>query len=150
MDLNTVLKSEKQSLLESAVKMLKSVRLTHYEKSPAETTHMRIESLYSVMSECVSSKQIIPMLSYTEKIANERHAEGFDLYEVHSAFNILEEIIWNEIVKRFPPNELALALGTISTVLGAGKEHFAQTYVSLAANKKAPSLNLRALFEGAD
>ncbi|MGD9899924.1 MAG: hypothetical protein AB7T22_12435 [Calditrichaceae bacterium] len=150
MDLNTVLKSEKRIILESAINMMNRVRLTHYEKSPAETTSVRIETLYEVMNECVLSKQIIPMLSYTEKIANERHAEGFDLYEVHSAFNILEETIWKEIVKQVPPDELAVALGTVSTVLGAGKEHFAQTYVSLAANKKAPSLNLRALFDGAE
>lgn len=42
----------------------------------------------------------------------------------------------------------AEALGSISTVLGAGKDMRARTYVSLAAQAKVPSLDLKALFAG--
>ena len=51
-------------------------------------------------------------------------------------------------MKNISPNELAESLGLISTVLGAGKDTLARTYVSLASKTKAPSLNLQSLFSG--
>ena len=47
-----------------------------------------------------------------------------------------------------PPDELARALGLVSTVLGAAKDSLARAYVSLASQTKAPSLDLSALFKG--
>ena len=44
--------------------------------------------------------------------------------------------------------ELARALGLVSTVLGAAKDSLARAYVSLASQTKAPSLDLSALFKG--
>jgi hypothetical protein len=46
------------------------------------------------------------------------------------------------------PDELADAIGVVATVLGAGKDSLARTYVSLAAERHVPSLDLTALFRG--
>ena len=77
-----------------------------------------------------------------------RYTAGFDLWEVQTAFNVLEEAIWVRVFKSVPPDALAEALGLVSTVLGAGKDTLARKYVSLASKTKAPSLNLQSLFSG--
>jgi hypothetical protein len=67
---------------------------------------------------------------------------------VQTAYNVLEEAIWLRILKDLQPAQYAEALGLVSTVLGAGKDALARTYVSLASKAKAPSLNLQSLFAG--
>ena len=37
------------------------------------------------------------MVEYAQQIAKERYADKFDLQEVQSAFNMLEEVIWKTI-----------------------------------------------------
>jgi len=49
-----------------------------------------------------------------------------------------------------PPDELAEAVGLLSTILGFGKDALARTYVSLASHRRVPSLDLSALFSGVD
>lgn len=90
------------------------------------------------------------MLEYASKIAEERFQSGFDLFEVQTAFNVLEEIIWKKIINELPPQDYAEALGMISTVFGAGKDMLATTYVSLASKIKTSSMDYRALFAGTD
>ena len=90
------------------------------------------------------------MIAHAETIARERFEAGFDLSEVQTAFNVLEEAIWVRVLKNLPPNELAEALGLISTVLGGGKDALARSYVTLASKTKSPSLNLQSLFAGTE
>jgi hypothetical protein len=73
---------------------------------------------------------------------------GFDLHEVHTAYNVLEEEIWKVILKDINPNEVGNALGLISTILGTGKETLALTYISLTGKSKPKSLDLSELFKG--
>jgi hypothetical protein len=46
------------------------------------------------------------------------------------------------------PARRAESLGLLTTVLGAGKDALARSYVSLASRQHVPSLDLRALLEG--
>ena len=57
--------------------------------------------------------------------------------------------MWRRVVAAEPPDALAECIGLLSTVLGAGKDALARTYVSLASHRRVPSLDLSALFEGA-
>jgi hypothetical protein len=67
---------------------------------------------------------------------------------VQTAFNVLEEAMWRKIVAVTPPEHLAEAIGLLTTVLGAGKDALARTYVALATNQHVASLDLGALFQG--
>ncbi len=68
------------------------------------------------------------------------------MYEVHSAFNVLEQELWNRTIKNSRPEILGESLGYISTVLGAGKESLALAYVSLASKHRTETLNLEGMF----
>ena len=148
MDINQLLHDQSNDVLSDAEAAVARARLVHYEKSGVEHTHQRLKALYTLTARAVKEKNLGPMIAHVETIARERFEAGFDLSEVQTAFNVLEEAIWVRILKNISPNELAEALGLISTVLGAGKDTLARTYVSLASKTKAPSLNLQSLFAG--
>ncbi|MCX8105613.1 MAG: hypothetical protein N3D80_07080, partial [Ignavibacterium album] len=95
---------------------------------------------------CIRDKNLLPMSEYAGKIAKERFENGFDLYEVQTAFNVLEEELWNTVIENIEPQNLGEALGLVSTVLGAGKETLAINYVELASKQKPKRLNLEELF----
>jgi hypothetical protein len=90
------------------------------------------------------------MIQYTEKIARQRYSAGFELFEVQTAFNVLEEAIWKRILRDAEPHDIAEAIGLVSTILGAGKDSLARAYVSLATRSKAPAVDLKALFAGTE
>ena len=148
MDINQLLHDQSSDILSDAEAAIARARLAHYEKSGTEHTHQRLKALFTLASRAVKEKNLGPMVAHAETIARERFEAGFDLSEVQTAFNVLEEAIWVRILKNISPNDLAEALGLISTVLGAGKDTLARTYVSLASKTKAPSLNLQSLFGG--
>jgi hypothetical protein len=148
MDINQLLHDQSNDILSDAETAIARARLAHYEKSGTEHTHQRLKALYTLTARAVKEKNLGPMVAHAESIARERFETGFDLSEVQTAFNVLEEAIWVRVMKNISPNELAESLGLISTVLGAGKDTLARTYVSLASKTKAPSLNLQSLFSG--
>ena len=90
------------------------------------------------------------MVAYAQSVAEERFEAGYDLSEVQSAFNVLEESVWTRAVAALEPEQLAQTLGLVSTALGCGKNALARKYVSLPTRTHAPSLDLRALFGDSD
>ena len=112
------------------------------EKAGTKPTQQRLKALYGHTVCGVNERNLSPIIADAEFIAQERSMAGFDLSEIQTAFNVLEEAIWVCIMKELPPEEQAEALGLVSTVLGAGKD------ASLASKSKASSLDLRSLFSG--
>jgi hypothetical protein len=148
MELSQLLHERMGEILSEAESSLARAHLTHYEKAGEEHNRQKLKALYVLSLRAISEKNLGPMLSHAEEIARERYEAGFDLSEVQTAFNVLEEATWRFIVKNLPPAEFGEAIGLISTVLGAGKDMLGRTYVALASRSKAPSLDLRSLFAG--
>ncbi len=148
MELSQLLHERMNEILPEAESSLSRSHLTHYDKDGAEHNRQRLKALYVLTVRAIAEKNLGPMLSHAETIARERYEAGFDLAEVQTAFNVLEEAAWRFIMKNLPPAEFGEAIGMISTVLGAGKDMLGRTYVTLASKSKAPSLDLRAIFDG--
>jgi hypothetical protein len=121
--------------------------LKSYDKASLETNRYRLKKLFELCVSSVSNKNLLGMIEYSDKIARERYESGFDLHELHTAYNVLEESIWKKILEDVDPAKLGEYLGLISTVLGAGKETLALTYVSLASKIKAKTLDLSGIFQ---
>ena len=148
-ELLTLLERSRAQALEDAVRGLSRGTLPHYTASRAEQNLERLARLYDLATACVESCSLLPMTAYAREVARERYRDGFDLDEVHAAFNVLEEILWREITARLEPPQFPHALGLVSTVLGAGKQALALEYVALASrNRDVQSLDLTALFKG--
>jgi hypothetical protein len=146
MDLKELLKTQSSEILEGALQSLNCAHLKSYSKSSPGENKKKLLNLLTLTQQCVVEKKLIPMKEYAAQIAKERFDAGFDLHEVHTAFNALEEELWNRVTKNIAPDNLGEALGLISTVLGAGKEELALTYVSLASKTRTQTLNLTELF----
>ncbi len=150
MAITQLLQNHRADILAEAYQAMSRAHLKSYETSGAEQTEQRLQALCDLVVQSVKERNFVPMRAHARAIAIERFESGYDLWEVQTAFNVLEEIIWLRILKELPPAQLAEALGLVSTVLGAGKDTLARTYVSLASKTKVPSLNVQYLFAGTE
>jgi hypothetical protein len=149
MQLTQLLTEGGDAMVNDAFLAVQRSHLKSYEQHGADQTRQRLRDLFILTTRAVADRKLGPMVAHAEAIAAARYAAGFDLWEVQTAFNVLEEAIWMRIIKELPPAEYAEALGLVSTVLGAGKDALARAYVSLASKSKAPTLDLQSLFSGA-
>ena len=90
------------------------------------------------------------MFAHADTIARERFSAGYDLWEVQTLFNVLEEVVWNRILKELPPGDFAEAIGLVSTAPGTGKDTLARRYVTLAGKARVSTLYLQSLFTGTE
>jgi hypothetical protein len=150
MDLYQFLHERTNDIMTEAEQAIRRSHLKHYEKEGADAVHQKLKALYVLLARAVKERNLGPMIAHADSIARERFGSGFDLWEVQTAFNVLEEVVWNRILKELPPAEFAEALGLVSTVLGTGKDTLARKYVTLASKTKTPTLNLKSLFTGTE
>lgn len=149
MDLSRMLEESRSEAVAEAIRGLSRATLPHYTASRVEQNRERLAKLYDLTTACVATRTLLPMIEYAQGVARERYKDGFDLEEVHTAFNVLEEIIWRRITARLEPSQYPEAFGLVSTALGAGKQALAIEYVALVSrNRDVRSLDLTALFKG--
>lgn len=148
MKLHEILVNNQTDIINEAFYSLERSHLKHYDTSRADENWQRLAKLFDLTLNGIKTKSLVDIVNYSEKVAKERYESGFDLHEVHTAYNVLEESLWKIIVKEIEPSQLPESLGLISTVLGTGKESLALAYVSLASKQKVKSLNLTQLFKG--
>ena len=149
MDLVGDLQMSRAVVLEDAAGALSRSHLRHYDKAGAAESRARLERLFGLTIECLSLRTLVPIVEFAAQVAHERFDAGFGIGEVQTAFNILEEAIWYDVVPHVPPQDLADATARIGAVLGAGKDALARSWVSLASGHHAQALDLAALAEGA-
>lgn len=148
MTLDLILRDAEPHILEEAYAALQRSPATHYDSAGEQPTRQRLKDLLDLVVTAIHERDLTTVVAYSEQVARERFSSGFDISEVQTAFNALEEAMWRRVVAAEPPPELAEAIGLLSTVLGAGKDALARTYVSLASRKHVPTLDLSALFRG--
>jgi len=150
MNYTRLLERKAGEIIFEANSALSRMHLRHYEKIGLEESRQRLETLYDFMLTSIKDKNLMPVIEYIKNNAKRRFASGYDLYEVQTAINVLEEVIWRQIFENLKPEEYSEAIGLVSTVLGAAKDALAQKYVSLASDMQASSMDLLALFNGVD
>lgn len=150
MDLDAILLQAEPRVLDEAFAALQRSHVTHYEAAGERFTREKLADLFHLVVRAIRDRDLSEVVIYSEQVAVERFNGGFDVSEVQTAFNALEEAMWRRVVRGEPPTDLAEAIGLLSTVLGAGKDALARRYVSLASRRHVPSLDLSSLFQGTD
>ncbi len=150
MNLETIMREDRQSILSEAVEAVRRAHLEHYERVGIRTVHERLDDLLGMVIEAVLNRNLDPVIDHATSVATARFEAGVDLSEVQTAFNALEEALWLRILRSIPAPEQAEALGLVGTALGRGKDILARQYVSMASHARTPALNLEALFSGSD
>ena len=136
MDLAELLQRWADDLVSDALAELRQARLKHYEANSESVLHDRVATFFERATECVRNCRADPIVDYTAQIARERYNCGYDLYEVQTAINVLEEALWRRILNSLEPGDLAHALGLVNAIFGIAKDVLAQTYVSLVEQQQ--------------
>ena len=140
MDLIELLRKKETDIVDEATDSVIGSHLRHYGDANPAQTRERLKTLCDLILECLVTKSEMPMVKYAEKIAQQRFWSGFSLREVQTAFNVLEESIWSQILNEMQPNEYADAVTLVNTPLRVGKESIAAVYLSfLSKSKMRPS-----------
>ena len=148
MDVAALLVTQEDEVVDEAFAALQRSHVTHYEAAGEAFTRRGLADLFRLVVTSIGDRDLAEMSVYAEKVAEQRFDQGFDISEVQMAFNALEEAMWRRVVDGTTPDELAEAVGLLSTVLGFGKDALARKYVSLPSERHVPSLDLSALFAG--
>ena len=148
MELSDLFRSWEDDLVNEAVTELRHARLKSYIADGEEITRERVTKFIEKAMECFSLRRAEPMIEHAERISRERHAAGYDLSEVQTAINVIEEALWKRILSSVEPDELAHALGMVNAIFGMSKDVLARTYVSLATNRETPRKELDEILDG--
>lgn len=139
---------ERGAIVDAADAALRRAHAEHYEAAGEPEVRLRLVALFDQLLQVLAERDLAGIVSHAERVAEQRFDAGYDLSEVQTAFNALEEATWARAIEVLDPAELAETLGLVTTILGTGKDALARRYVSLATRTHAPSLDLRALFTG--
>ena len=148
MAVDELLVRRRDEILDKAYEGLRRSHPAHYESSGEQLTREWLTELFDIVVAALRDRRLEPVARYGELIAEQRFEAGFGIAEVQTAFNVMEETIWRHVVADLPAEDLPEALGLVGTVLGLAKDVLARRYVSLAARRHVPSLDLTALFSG--
>ena len=148
MELDVLMLESEREVLDEAYAALQRSAQAHYNAAGETFTRQWLTELFRLVVDAISTRNLGEISAYSEGVARERFEAGYDICEVQTAFNALEEAMWRRVVASEPPSELAESVGLLSTVLGFGKDAVARTYVSLASKRHVPTLDLSALFNG--
>jgi hypothetical protein len=131
MNLIELLETKAVEIINGAAAAMQRTSMKHYDSETPEQLRKKLTMLYHLTERGVKEKNVFPMISYIEKMAEERFAAGFDLQEVQTAINVLEEYMWQQIIDDLPAGAQADALRIISSILGGAKDALARKYVDL-------------------
>lgn len=146
MTLDTLLTDARAKVLDEAYAVVERSNVLHYERAGEAFTRQALTELFDRVVDSIRTRDLTPLVGHVEQLASERFEHGFDVSEVQIAVNALELAMWREVVAAVPLEQLAEAIGLLSTALGAGKDALTRKYVSLASRRHVTSLDLSALF----
>ncbi len=147
-DIATFLEGHREEILEAAGEKVARSRLTHYDAVGPEATATRLRALLDTVVASARAHRLDPATGYASSLAAERQGAGYDLNEVQTAINSVEEAAWKAITSDLPADAQANALGIVSTILGAIKDHLACSYLLGVTGHSPRTLRVETLFEG--
>ena len=148
MELAQMLIGARVEVLDDAYAGLQTTTHAHYERAGEAFTRARMGELFDLVVAAISTKELAALSAHADAIAAERFNSGFDISEVQAAFNALEVAMWRKVVEAVPLEDLADAVGLLSTVMGFAKDTLARKYISLASSRHVHSLDMSELFKG--
>jgi len=98
MEVATLLHDSADEILAAAHSAVERTQLKNYIRDGKEHTSQRLKALFVLTTRAVKERNLGPMIAHAETVARERFGAGYDIAEVQTAFNVLEEAMWTKIV----------------------------------------------------
>ncbi len=118
-------------LLDSTDNLVRS-NLKHYKKLNPENIRIRLNHLFQTLVTCVETGSCNEMVTFMDKVSDERFESGFEIHEVQTAINILEESLWRNIGKFVDNDKQVNAMKEVTGILSKAKEEMANEYAMLS------------------
>ena len=118
-------------LLDSTDNLVRS-DLEHYKKLNPENIRIRLMKLFHALIACVEAASCDKMIKHMEKVSEERFESGFEINEVETAINILEESLWRQIGKFVDSDKQVSAMKQVTCILSKAKDELANEYALLS------------------
>lgn len=115
----------------------------------SDETPRRLEALLDTLIAAAEARDLTNAVEYAGELARARFDAGYGLADVQVAMNALEEAVWRRVLAVAPADAVGEHLRVVSIVLGAAKDALARAYVSLAAARGMPAVDVGALMTGA-
>lgn len=136
------LESRTDVIVKTADNTIARRHLQHYEDSTPGVVTSRVATLLSLAIKSLRERRLDAMERYMANVADERHNDGFELREVQSAINAIEEAIWKLVMQERNPAVQVEDLGLVGMVFGAAKDALAQKYASYAGARVALTMDI--------
>jgi hypothetical protein len=148
MELIEALEGRSEALVDDAVALLEHRLVPPFKHVEPEVLKERLGKSMQTLIQALRERHPLPALEHGKRVAHARFNAGYQLEEIQTAFNALEETIWQFCVDEVDREQLAEGLVMVAHVVGAIKDQLGRTYVELASHHRAPSINTSRLFAG--
>ncbi|MFI5211978.1 MAG: hypothetical protein ACHQIH_03775 [Ignavibacteria bacterium] len=118
-------------LLDSTTCLVRA-HLPHYKQLSGEVIRFRLLKLFQALVKSIEVNSCDAMVTFMDKVSDERFEVGFELNEVQTAINILEESLWKMISEFVDDDKKTNAMKQVSCLLGKAKEELANEYAMLS------------------
>ena len=123
---------------EAAAALERHLQANDHASSPDERRRY-LRDLFELVVQCAHEGHAGPIIASSEQIAADRFVAGFDISEIQGTFNALEEVLCSHIASTFSGDQRIEALRLVNSILGAGKDTLARTYVAQASRGSSPA-----------
>ena len=138
MTLLEMLNNKPDLILLDSTEWLVRANLQHYKQLSPESIRLKLFRLFRALVKTVEVNSCSEVIKYMKNISEERFDSGYELYEVQTALNILEESLWKNIAKYVDEEKQVESLKLITCILGSAKEELAADY-SLYCKEQVPA-----------
>jgi methylmalonyl-CoA decarboxylase len=135
---SAILATVEDRVVEEAAAALERRHQAHHHAVSPEEHRRNVRDLFELVVQCVHEGRAEPIIASSQQIATNRFEAGFDIAEIRGTFNVLEEVLWRHVASTLADDQRIEALGLVNTILGAGRDALAQTYVALASRGAGP------------
>ena len=119
-------------LLDSTDSLVRA-QLQHYKHLTPEKLRQRLLKLFQALVKSLEANSCEEMSKFMLKVSDERYGSGYELHEVQTAVNIMEECIWQKITEFVDKDQQIYAMKQVTCILGKAKEALAGEYAMLSS-----------------
>ncbi len=136
MDVSAVLADAEERVVDEAVAALAEGDQPDQRPHDPGGRRRNVRQLFRLVLRCMREGSAKSIITPCERIAAHCFAAGTDLAEVQGEFNVLAEALWRHADGSLAGEQRVQALGLVNSIVGAGKDALARTYVTLASGAR--------------
>ncbi len=142
-----IIQQYRDELITTICRRLQQLHDSHYEVIDYECHVEREEQFLNALLDGLSQPTDIDFLNFVERLSEIRSDEGYSLEEFQEAFNIVEDSLWNILVREYGRNDAFIDMWSIMALeFRRAKDRLAQTFLDKAHSAERELEHLRKKF----